>query len=421
MSQIVFKPVKTKASKGVQCPECLETLSRSSDLSRHMKLHDPNPEMLSCPHCSFKTRQKSNLTTHINGHTGAKPHHCPSCDFATGDPGMLTKHRRRLHGYIPKQRQRKSKVPDQPSSSDSSHDELGKRSRSGEDDAEESQDSTRVKRRRIAEDDEALPGHASLSKGDTAVTSTPSRVEKPAYKLASLEAIPLLQLIGIPTTPNHPPNQSISQTAQDASRHLCTCSMCYFCSTQLIAHQSIATEPMLNTQLPQRHEGPKLLSLRNDFDWSSLQSEIPSGHSISPPSSLDHSPCTPSPSFYRNVNTVGDFQGNLVSPLSGYQGGSLNGLQCDYLQNAGSKNSSTGVSAPSGDAFDFNSLFNIPLSDLHPVGRESANAGIVDSTVDPFISLPLGLPDFGETALRRALQQYPESSFFEDKEFSTRR
>ncbi|KAK7458069.1 hypothetical protein VKT23_009974 [Stygiomarasmius scandens] len=60
-----------------------------------------------CPYpgCGFENLQKSNVETHIRTHTKSKTNCCPDCDFTTVDPGSLTRHRKRIHGYIPKPRQ----------------------------------------------------------------------------------------------------------------------------------------------------------------------------------------------------------------------------------------------------------------------------------------------------------------------------
>ncbi|KAJ3813103.1 hypothetical protein EV368DRAFT_21986, partial [Lentinula lateritia] len=56
------------------------------------------------PDCNFENLQKSNVETHIRTHTKSKTNSCPDCDFVTVDPGSLTRHRKRIHGYIPKMR-----------------------------------------------------------------------------------------------------------------------------------------------------------------------------------------------------------------------------------------------------------------------------------------------------------------------------
>ncbi|KAK0469893.1 uncharacterized protein EV420DRAFT_1634301 [Desarmillaria tabescens] len=80
---------------------------RKGDMPRHMRTHaqDKSKLMHRCPVCGFENMQKSNVDTHIRTHTRQKSQHCPDCTFCTSDPGSLTRHRKRLHGYVPKQRQ----------------------------------------------------------------------------------------------------------------------------------------------------------------------------------------------------------------------------------------------------------------------------------------------------------------------------
>ncbi|KAJ7581419.1 hypothetical protein C8J56DRAFT_1057403 [Mycena floridula] len=75
--------------------------------------HSPSEsKAFCCPFagCAYSNSQKSNLKTHINTHTGEQSNKCPSCPFKTTDPGSLTRHRKRLHSYIPKRRKSKAKA-----------------------------------------------------------------------------------------------------------------------------------------------------------------------------------------------------------------------------------------------------------------------------------------------------------------------
>ncbi|KAF8547362.1 hypothetical protein OG21DRAFT_925475 [Imleria badia] len=96
---------KPHASTAAPCPTCGKIISRKSDLPRHMKTHAANRKELeyACPYigCDFSTLQKCNLKTHLNTHTGERPHKCPSqgCEFSSPDPASLNRHRRNLHGH----------------------------------------------------------------------------------------------------------------------------------------------------------------------------------------------------------------------------------------------------------------------------------------------------------------------------------
>ncbi|KAJ6516623.1 hypothetical protein C8R47DRAFT_1313038 [Mycena vitilis] len=103
----------------VLCPEpgCAWSFRSPGDLERHLPQHMSPSEreklMYRCtaPRCTFKSLQKSNLTTHfVAKHTEAKPHACPNCSFRTADPGCLNRHRRARHNYVSGAAPRKSKT-----------------------------------------------------------------------------------------------------------------------------------------------------------------------------------------------------------------------------------------------------------------------------------------------------------------------
>ncbi|KAJ8077798.1 hypothetical protein PM082_002232 [Marasmius tenuissimus] len=98
-----------------QCTICHVVISNKTDMPRHMKIHSENRDKLMhrCPYpdCKFENLQKSNVETHIRTHTKAKTERCPDCDFSTVDPGSLTRHRKRIHGYVPKARRSRQPPP----------------------------------------------------------------------------------------------------------------------------------------------------------------------------------------------------------------------------------------------------------------------------------------------------------------------
>ncbi|VDC05682.1 unnamed protein product [Peniophora sp. CBMAI 1063] len=91
------------------CPTCGQELSRRGDLKRHIaQLHPTGNEQLwKCPHCPYQHVQKSNVKIHAEKHelkrTGERPHTCPEpgCTAAYQDKGLLTRHRKKKHGYQP--------------------------------------------------------------------------------------------------------------------------------------------------------------------------------------------------------------------------------------------------------------------------------------------------------------------------------
>ncbi|KAJ7585223.1 hypothetical protein C8J56DRAFT_1053613 [Mycena floridula] len=95
---------------GAFCVICDKFISRRGDMPRHRRTHLPVRDkfklMHRCPFtgCRYQNLQKSNVDTHIRTHTGDKTQACPDCDFRTADPGSLTRHRKRIHDYVPRSR-----------------------------------------------------------------------------------------------------------------------------------------------------------------------------------------------------------------------------------------------------------------------------------------------------------------------------
>ncbi|KAF8233861.1 hypothetical protein L208DRAFT_869779 [Tricholoma matsutake] len=88
------------------CAICGKVIRYKADVPRHNRLHDEHKAemMYTCPFkgCTYENLQRSNVTTHYRTHTGEKPKSCPDCEYTTSDPGSLTRHRKRVHGYLPK-------------------------------------------------------------------------------------------------------------------------------------------------------------------------------------------------------------------------------------------------------------------------------------------------------------------------------
>ncbi|KZV76491.1 hypothetical protein PENSPDRAFT_680157 [Peniophora sp. CONT] len=101
--------VSSATTSAFPCPTCGQELSRRGDLKRHMaQLHPTGNEQLwKCPHCPYQHVQKSNVKIHAEKHelkrTGERPHTCPEpdCTAAYQDKGLLTRHRKKKHGYQP--------------------------------------------------------------------------------------------------------------------------------------------------------------------------------------------------------------------------------------------------------------------------------------------------------------------------------
>ncbi|KAF5379311.1 hypothetical protein D9757_007662 [Collybiopsis confluens] len=78
----------------VECSKCGEILPNAVQLRGHVLAH------------GFAMPQRSNLKTHYCTHLKDKCNACPDCDFRTCDPGSLTRHRKRIHKYVPRPRRK---------------------------------------------------------------------------------------------------------------------------------------------------------------------------------------------------------------------------------------------------------------------------------------------------------------------------
>ncbi|SJL10709.1 uncharacterized protein ARMOST_14101 [Armillaria ostoyae] len=83
---------------------CNKVYVGRNGLNRHLKTHYDEPKY-QCPQCDTRTHQASNMKRHIDSqHLGLKPNACPDCDKSFADKGFLVRHRRKEHGYQPRQR-----------------------------------------------------------------------------------------------------------------------------------------------------------------------------------------------------------------------------------------------------------------------------------------------------------------------------
>ncbi|CAL1699744.1 unnamed protein product [Somion occarium] len=104
------------------CIQCNKRFSSKAAIEQHLEEHPDGIDLEKCyfkcpyPGCTFKCLQESNWrNSHVNKHTGKKPHTCPDtvtdehgnlipCDYRSGDPGTLNRHRQGRHNYQTKKR-----------------------------------------------------------------------------------------------------------------------------------------------------------------------------------------------------------------------------------------------------------------------------------------------------------------------------
>ncbi|KAG8221722.1 hypothetical protein J3R82DRAFT_2010 [Butyriboletus roseoflavus] len=99
--------------------DCDQVFPREFQLKKHKASHDDPGSLHHCPYCEFFTLDPRNLEVHIAKHTGEKNYACPDtikvselsgsvveerCKYRTNDRSLLTKHRRKVHKYVPRRR-----------------------------------------------------------------------------------------------------------------------------------------------------------------------------------------------------------------------------------------------------------------------------------------------------------------------------
>ncbi|KAJ3886838.1 hypothetical protein GG344DRAFT_69332 [Lentinula edodes] len=92
-----------------ECRECNLVFDYPYQMRKHMQTHghaDASQAKFRCTWggCAYSSSQRSNFNTHYRTHTQEKSKTCPDCSFRTGDPSSLTRHRKRIHNYIPNPR-----------------------------------------------------------------------------------------------------------------------------------------------------------------------------------------------------------------------------------------------------------------------------------------------------------------------------
>ncbi|KAJ3874348.1 hypothetical protein F5051DRAFT_474137 [Lentinula edodes] len=92
-----------------ECRECNLVFDYPYQMRKHMQIHghaDASQAKFRCTWggCAYSSSQRSNFNTHYRTHTQEKSKTCPDCSFRTGDPSSLTRHRKRIHNYIPNPR-----------------------------------------------------------------------------------------------------------------------------------------------------------------------------------------------------------------------------------------------------------------------------------------------------------------------------
>ncbi|THV07966.1 hypothetical protein K435DRAFT_833259 [Dendrothele bispora CBS 962.96] len=104
---LVKKQLRASFFERQKCHVCGKLLKYGTDLNRHILRHfRPKPHSCEFSGCKFRCSYLSNLKIHLRIHSNVKPEICPEpdCSFTTRNSGSLTYHRKRKHGYVPRDR-----------------------------------------------------------------------------------------------------------------------------------------------------------------------------------------------------------------------------------------------------------------------------------------------------------------------------
>lgn len=84
---------------------CNKSFSTNDQRRNHEATHtDERKYVCDWPGCGAKFRHATSLSTHKYTHTGEKPYVCWICGHREGDPSNKSKHMKREHPYLPRQR-----------------------------------------------------------------------------------------------------------------------------------------------------------------------------------------------------------------------------------------------------------------------------------------------------------------------------
>ncbi|XP_063687776.1 zinc finger protein 271-like [Bolinopsis microptera] len=97
---LVLSPSESLSVKPFKCSECSYATSRTSDLTRHMRIHSGD-KPFKCSECSFAARETGTITRHMRIHSGEKPFKCSECSYAASQAGNLTRNTRIHSGEKP--------------------------------------------------------------------------------------------------------------------------------------------------------------------------------------------------------------------------------------------------------------------------------------------------------------------------------
>lgn len=84
--------------------------SNQHEVTRHARQVHNGPKPLNCPHCDYKTADRSNFKKHVELHVNPRQFNCPVCDYAASKKCNLQYHFKSKHPTCPSKTMDVSKV-----------------------------------------------------------------------------------------------------------------------------------------------------------------------------------------------------------------------------------------------------------------------------------------------------------------------
>lgn len=84
--------------------------SNQHEVTRHARQVHNGPKPLTCPHCDYKTADRSNFKKHVELHVNPRQFNCPVCDYAASKKCNLQYHFKSKHPTCPNKTMDVSKV-----------------------------------------------------------------------------------------------------------------------------------------------------------------------------------------------------------------------------------------------------------------------------------------------------------------------
>ncbi|XP_072880569.1 RE1-silencing transcription factor isoform X1 [Hemitrygon akajei] len=88
-----------KCEKPFKCDQCNYVASNQHEVTRHARQVHNGPKPLTCPHCEYRTADRSNFKKHVELHVNPRQFLCPVCKYAASKKCNLQYHIKSKHPH----------------------------------------------------------------------------------------------------------------------------------------------------------------------------------------------------------------------------------------------------------------------------------------------------------------------------------